>query len=186
MTDNFEYSFDEKAGGIIIKKYTGTSDAVVIPSEIDGYPVVSIGYGAFSCCFVTTITIPDSVTSIRDNAFNDIMNEDNSFVGGGLGLNVTYKGKSYIRERYENEDDQYYRYDFPKEFYAALWNGIKHEYCDECSYFACRINYDTGVILYFHDCFRVKKNVYGYKNITVSTDTPLRDISVPDWCPLIS
>jgi len=44
MADNFAYRFDEKLGGIVIEKYTGASDVVVIPSEINGYPVVGIYY----------------------------------------------------------------------------------------------------------------------------------------------
>lgn len=42
----------------------------VIPNEIEGYPVVSIGKSAFTNCIeLTSVTIPDSVTSIHDGAF---------------------------------------------------------------------------------------------------------------------
>ena len=54
-----------------ITGYTGDTEEVVIPAEIDGLPVTSIGYSAFSfCTSLTSITIPDSVTSIGHSAFN--------------------------------------------------------------------------------------------------------------------
>ena len=43
---------------------------LTIPSTTNGYPVTSIGEGAFEYSFaLTSVTIPDSVTSIRDAAF---------------------------------------------------------------------------------------------------------------------
>ncbi|MCM1314700.1 MAG: leucine-rich repeat protein [Prevotella sp.] len=42
---------------------------VVIPAEIDGVPVTSIGDKAFSYCGFTSVKIPDGVTSIGDYAF---------------------------------------------------------------------------------------------------------------------
>ena len=48
---------------------------VVIPDEIEGLPVISIGGSAFSACGgLTSITIPDSVTSIGDGAFAGCLN----------------------------------------------------------------------------------------------------------------
>jgi len=171
----FEYIFDGKIGGIVITRYTGTNTDVVIPPKINRYPVVCISYGVFGGWprVVTSIAIPDSVKIIKERAF-----------GENTELTVTYKGKSYERRRYENEDDKYYHFDFPREFYAALWNGMKFEYCNECPYFSWTLNYDTGANWYFYDCYRVKKNVYGYKTVTASIGEPLDDIESPDWCPL--
>ena len=53
-----------------ITGYTGAGGAVVIPSTLNSYPVVSIGGGAFADCrSLTSITIPNSVTSIGEYAF---------------------------------------------------------------------------------------------------------------------
>jgi hypothetical protein len=57
-------------GGISIIGYTGTGGAVVIPSATNGYPVTSIGYAAFfHCPSITSVVIPDSVTTLQDYAF---------------------------------------------------------------------------------------------------------------------
>ena len=53
-----------------ITGYTGNATEVVIPAEIEGLPVTSIGDWAFEdCSSLTGIMIPDGVTSINYGAF---------------------------------------------------------------------------------------------------------------------
>ncbi len=64
----FWYSIENNEA--TIEEYSGNEDAVIIPSEIDGYSVTGIGRYAFSDCGnLFRITIPSSVTRIGDGAF---------------------------------------------------------------------------------------------------------------------
>ena len=60
-------------GSFIVWKYEGTAVDVVIPSGIRSggtyLPVTVIGYGAFNWMDIESITIPETVTSIREIAF---------------------------------------------------------------------------------------------------------------------
>ena len=56
---------------VTITKYIGNDTVVNIPATINGMPVVMIGVNAFAnCAFVTSVTIPNGVTSIGDFAFS--------------------------------------------------------------------------------------------------------------------
>lgn len=61
------FYFDETTG--TITKYAESDTVVVIPSKINGVTVETIGHAAFERSAVTSVTIPDSVTSISDEAF---------------------------------------------------------------------------------------------------------------------
>jgi|LGOV01.1.fsa_nt_gb nitrogen fixation protein len=53
-----------------ISSYNGTATSLVIPSEIDGVAVISIGKSAFDGNrIITSVTIPDSVITIKERAF---------------------------------------------------------------------------------------------------------------------
>ena len=68
-SDNFEYTVAE--GKATITKFNdNTAAAVTIPSEIGDYPVTAIGEKAFQNCInLKSVTIPNGVTSIGENAF---------------------------------------------------------------------------------------------------------------------
>ena len=65
---DFEYTIVDSQ--VEITGYIGTATEVVIPAEIEGYPVTSIQHGAFGFCeSITKISIPESITSIEVSAF---------------------------------------------------------------------------------------------------------------------
>ena len=80
-------------GGAIITGFSGNATSLVIPTAIDGYPVIAVGEGAFrssslervvisggitkldwfafyQCAFLTQITVPPSVITIGHAAFD--------------------------------------------------------------------------------------------------------------------
>ena len=68
---NVSCTYKENGSGITVTGYEGELPAdMVLPREIDGKKVTSIGDEAFALCgSLTSVTIPDSVTSIGDYAF---------------------------------------------------------------------------------------------------------------------
>lgn len=65
----FDFEFTPDNTAVIVKKYNGTAADVTIPSCYKGKPVTMIDHAAFHDSAVTSVTIPDSVTSIPDDAF---------------------------------------------------------------------------------------------------------------------
>jgi hypothetical protein len=65
-----QLSYVTNDNSITIFKYVGSGGAANIPSSIGGMPVTSIGNNAFyQCTGLTSVTIPNTVTSIGTNAF---------------------------------------------------------------------------------------------------------------------
>jgi hypothetical protein len=69
-----QFSYSTNNGTITITVYYGPGGAVSIPSQINGLPVTAIGDGAFRGTGLTSVTIPNSVTSIGYQAFYDCTN----------------------------------------------------------------------------------------------------------------
>ena len=65
----FQYQLINGDTEVEIIGYHGDGGAVGIPSEIDGKPVMSIGSSAFDGKTITSVTIPEGVTTIKDRAF---------------------------------------------------------------------------------------------------------------------
>ena len=64
----FDFAFTPDNTAVIVR-YKGTAADVTIPSRYKGKPVTMIDHAAFHNSAVTSVTIPDSVTSIHDSAF---------------------------------------------------------------------------------------------------------------------
>lgn len=65
----FDFKFTPDNTAVIVTRYNGTAADVTIPSRYKGKPVTAINNAAFPNSAVTSVTIPDSVTSIPDAAF---------------------------------------------------------------------------------------------------------------------
>lgn len=65
----FDFEFILNNTAVIVIRYEGTAADVTIPSRYKGKPVTMIDHAAFYNSAVTSVTIPDSVTSIPDSAF---------------------------------------------------------------------------------------------------------------------
>ena len=65
----FDFAFTPDNTAVIVKHYRGAAADVTIPSRYKGKPVTAINNAVFPNSAVTSVTIPDSVTSIPDAAF---------------------------------------------------------------------------------------------------------------------
>lgn len=73
----FDFKFILNDTAVIVIRYKGTAADVTIPSRYKGKPVTMIDHAAFHDSAVTSVTIPDSVTSIPDDAFSYCSNLTN-------------------------------------------------------------------------------------------------------------
>lgn len=68
-TDNSAFTYVNHGDSIEITGFDNSVSDVVISSEIEGLPVTAISVGAFYLSTITSIEVPDSVTSIGEMAF---------------------------------------------------------------------------------------------------------------------
>lgn len=77
--DDFVYSCG--ASGIAIEFYRGSAEVVVVPSKIDGVPVVSIGFDAFGGRLnLKELRLPDGLRSINWRALDGCNNLQNLYM----------------------------------------------------------------------------------------------------------
>jgi hypothetical protein len=66
-----DFVYLEENDAVTITSYTSSSADVKIPARINGITVTAIGNDAFSGKYLTSVTIPNSVINIGENAFDD-------------------------------------------------------------------------------------------------------------------
>lgn len=65
-----DFVYTTENGEVTITDYTGTSEHVLIPSEIGGFPVTALADKAFYEKHVTTVVVPDSVKTLGEACFS--------------------------------------------------------------------------------------------------------------------
>ena len=150
-----DWSFEvSETGTAFITAYTGTDSSVIIPEELNGYPVTGIGEAAFpNCEEMAEISLPGSLTYISPNAFQ-------------------YAGKSLVftvnRDSYAALWAQvnHFRYHFPDEpeqksrvthLYESLLNDEKQPGTFHISY---RVDFLKAGSWYTCDAYVMDGSVY--------------------------
>jgi hypothetical protein len=89
--DGSIYTYSTNTDGTVnIVAYAGPPWVVTIPAAINNLPVTSIGVNAFFQSSVTSMTIPDSVTTLGNSAFEECY----SLTSVTMSNSVTYIGNS--------------------------------------------------------------------------------------------
>jgi hypothetical protein len=74
---DFTYDLNKAGDGIVINRYTGKGGVVIVPSAIEGYPVVALyedEYGSGNVFYktgVTSVILPAGITAIPAWTFNE-------------------------------------------------------------------------------------------------------------------
>ncbi|HXP62589.1 MAG TPA: leucine-rich repeat domain-containing protein [Dongiaceae bacterium] len=69
------FDWEAANGSVTITGFAGVGPgSATIPSTIDGLPVTAIGFGVFRGSLLTSVTIPDSIITIGDYAFDGCAN----------------------------------------------------------------------------------------------------------------
>ncbi|MBR3843996.1 MAG: leucine-rich repeat protein, partial [Clostridia bacterium] len=69
LTSADGYIYTVSGGSATVVGYEGSQTDLVMPASLDGYPVVAIGAFAFNLASITSVVIPEGVTTIERYAF---------------------------------------------------------------------------------------------------------------------
>ncbi len=91
--DSFKYDISKKSGAVVVG-YTGDSNAISIPSKVNGLDVVGIGDFAFANCTVlTSVEIPATVSRVGNQVFDGCKSLTSiSFADGSKVTSISYFG----------------------------------------------------------------------------------------------
>jgi hypothetical protein len=64
-----QYNYSIIGSTITLTGYTGSGGTVILPTNIDGFPVTAIANNAFSNSYLTNLEIPGTIGSVGDAAF---------------------------------------------------------------------------------------------------------------------
>lgn len=114
----FDFEFILNNTAVVVISYKGTAADVTIPSRYKGKPVTAINNAAFPNSAVTSVTIPDSITSIPDAAFYNCGNLETihipvsvTFIGSYAFddcpnlMTVTYSGSKTQWDKINGKDE---------------------------------------------------------------------------------
>jgi hypothetical protein len=88
--DTGDFTYTETGTAVTITGYTGSATSVTIPAQINGKPVTTIGgmifgtNGQTANTKITSVTIPDSVTTIGEGAFINCTSLTSVTIGSGV------------------------------------------------------------------------------------------------------
>ena len=70
-----EFEYKKSDGGIVLTKYNGNDDKIIIPDEIDGKVVIGVDNTMFeNCSQLTSVQFPSCIEKIQGGIFKDFPN----------------------------------------------------------------------------------------------------------------
>ncbi len=170
--------FIEEDGGVTVKgaAIRGVPERVELLSELGGYKVTKIGYGAFyRCKTVKEVIVPETVTAISERAFSASELKDIEIKGNNVNIKTIFSDTPLFSDSPENwENDVLYASGYAvvsfargEVIFSENVRGIS-----ECCFSYSNSARDITVldpdcfIPDSADVFPARATVYGYKNST--------------------
>ncbi|QZY53713.1 leucine-rich repeat protein [Crassaminicella profunda] len=184
-TGGLEYEVISELNGDCVKitGYTGTGGNLTIPEVVYGKPVKYIGDEAFKSFGtdnkdnITSITIPNSVARIGEDAFQSCDGLVTVNIENGINDGGKYKGLSYIDEGAFSDCDHLRNINFPNEVEI---DGVKHglKVIREAAFLGCdqldNVSLPNTINRIEKDIFYNCKNL---KNITLPNNNSIDTIT---------